>query len=249
MLMKLLLLMTSLSLFVASCDAPVRTRVPTSEDYASIPAQNFDQGGNTTGTNGTNGTNGTTNTTGNNGQTTSEQGYDHCPYLTPDLYGKDIGYLGLCQNSNDERQFKAIFAESDSTGTCFVPVSILSNGNSYKLGIAECVHNQADTNYYMTLRKEMMPPNYNYPRTEAINGVMVISYESVNAYMGCMNSKEQYYATTQGCCYNPVYNQAVGRWTCTNPNPYCETAATNFANNICNLFVQNHSNKYIQVNF
>ncbi len=245
--MKLLTLLTLLSFFLVSCDAPVRTRVPTDEtltkggiDTASQNEDEGDDGDDGTGNDGN----------GNNGNNQNEEpGYEDCAYLTPQFNGGSIGYFGVCQNSNDERGHKAIFAESSTQGTCFVPIHIQNSGNSFKLGRAECVHNQANKNYYMTLTKELVPPNFSYPRPEKINGVMVIKATSLNAYMGCMNSKEDFFISTQGCCYNQVYNPSTGRNNCINPNPQCDQAANNYANNVCNAFVQAHTDNYRQVNF
>ncbi len=241
--MKLLLGFLILTIFTVSCDAPVRTRVPTAPSYDSISDQEFvkpDGPGVTTGDNGTIGT------TGTNGGGSSEPGFDNCD-ISLQYSGGNVGYFGMCQHSSDERRFKVTFAQSSTAGTCFVPVHVQNGGNSYKLGIAECVHNQANTPYYMTLNKEMMPPTFSYPRAEQVNGVMVIAANSVNAYMGCMNAKEDYYISTNGCCYQQVpYN---GRLYCLQPNQQCESAANSYANSVCSTFVQNHSNNYRQVSF
>lgn len=234
-----------LSIFLVACDAPVRTRVPSAPDYNSISGQGMDEDPAAYQTNGTDGGTNITNES-TNSSSGGEAGYDNCD-LTLQYSGGNMGYFGLCQHNTDERRFKAIFAQSSTSGTCFIPVYIQNGGNSYKLGIAECVHNQANTPYYMTLNKEMMPPTFSYPRSEQINGVMVIGSNSVNAYMGCMNAKEDYFVATYGCCYQQVpYN---GRMYCLQTNPQCESAANNYANNVCNSFVQNHSNNYRQVSF
>lgn len=242
--MKLLstLIIILISFSIVSCDAPVRTRVPTSSIYNPIDGQGVDNtsgyqvgDGVTTGDDGTNGTSGE-----------DEPGFENCD-ISMQYSGGSLGYFGLCQNTNDPKRFKAVFAQSNSAGTCFIPVNIQNGGNSFKLGIAECVHNQANIGYYMTLNKEMMPPNFSYPRPEAVNGVMVIHANSINAYMGCMNSKEDYLVATYGCCYQQVpYN---GRMYCLQPNPQCESAANSYANNVCGQFVQSHSNNYRQVSF
>ena len=229
------------NIFIFSCDSPVRTRVPIT---ASFDSSEITDPGATNGT-VTGGTTTTTTTTDEENQ----EGFEHCPYLDPQFDGGSMGYFGLCQSDDDDRVFKAVFAETSTQGNCFVPIHILDNGNSFKLGRAECVHNQPDTNYYMTLTKEAVAPTYSFPRTEEVNGVMVLRLESVNAYMGCMNAKEDFYVATNGCCFQRTYNQSTGRYNCIQPNIQCEAAADNYANNICNSFVQNHSNNYRQVNF
>lgn len=243
--MKLLLGFLILTIFAASCDAPVRTRVPSAPNYSDVSGNNIggtDDGGFTIG--GDENTNGGNGTNGNGGN--NEPGFENCD-LSLQYNGGSIGFFGLCQHSSDERRFKATFAQSSSAGTCFIPVHIEGGGNSFKLGIAQCVHNQANNSYYFTLNKEMAPPNFSYPRSEQINGVMVIAASSVNSYMGCMNAKEDYYIATYGCCYQSVpFN---GRMHCIQPNQQCENPANTYANNVCSAFVQSHTNNYRQVSF
>jgi hypothetical protein len=241
--MKQLLGLLTLSMIISACDAPVRTRVPTTGSFSSGGVTQGQPGYVDPGT-GSNTTGTTTGSQGNN--VIQEPGFENCD-LSLSFSGGSLGYFGLCKHTSDERRYKAVFAQSNTAGTCFVPVHKQSSGSSYKLGIAECVHNQANTNYYMTLNKEMMPPTFSYPRPEAINAVMVIKASSVNAYMGCMNAKNDFFVGTQGCCYQSVPFQ--GRIHCVNPNPQCEAPANNYANTVCSTFVQNHSNHYRQVSF
>ena len=244
---KLLILTFILSTLLA-CDAPVRTRYPSTGTLPSgvgsnAGAQNVIEGDSQNNAS----SNGNSATSGNNGNNSSgEPGFENCD-LGLQYSGGTLGYFGLCQHSSDERRFKAIFAQASTEGTCFIPIYVQNGGTSYKLGIAQCVHNQANTPYYMTLNKELMPPTFSYARPEQINGVMVIKSSSVNAYMGCMNAKEDYLVATYGCCYQSVPHQ--GRMYCLQTNPNCENPATTYANNVCSSFVQNHSNNYRQVSF
>lgn len=238
--MKYSILLFILVISIA-CDAPQRTRYPTN-DYSTI--QGFDNG-NESGydpcessyeddcaTNGSNGNNTNAGTNSSNGSTNSsngstgnsgEMGFETCSNTTPH-YGGSVGYFGLCQHDDDERQYKTRFNQSDLTiGTCFVPINI-QNGKSFNLGIAECVHNQANRDYYMTLNKQ---------RPEPINGVMVLKASAVNSYMQCMNAKANYIAGHPGCQFNPA----------------CLAAADQYAYATCNAFVQQHSNDYKQVEF
>jgi hypothetical protein len=245
--MKLILLTFIMTFIFVSCDAPMRTRVPTSVDYANVQGNGFDEGDGNNQNNNNGGQGGIDTGDTNNDQ--EEPGFENCEYMSPEYNGGSIGNFGLCRHTTDERRYKSIFAQSNPAGTCFVPVHIQNSGNSFKLGKAECVHNSADTNYYMTLNKELVAPNFSYPRPETINGVMVIASASLNAYMGCMNSKEDYFLGTQGCCLQQVYNPSTNRYSCVQPNPQCESGANNYANNICSLFVTNHGNHYRQVTF
>jgi len=223
--MKLLSIL--LLMFIYACDAPQRTRFPTqgsgsvyngySQGDEESGYDGYDQGDDENG-----GDQGTTTTSGQQGNN-SEPGYENCNDSTP-YYGGSIGYFGLCAHSDDERKYKARFSSSDLTvGACFVPIHIL-DGKSFKVGIAECVHNNKDTNYYMTLNKQ---------RPEAINGVMVLRANAVNSYMQCMNAKANYIAGHPGCEYNAG----------------CLAQADQYAYSVCNSFVQQYSNDYKQVQF
>lgn len=152
-----------------------------------------------------------------------DQGFSNCN-MNYNYSLNSLGYIGLCQSSLDQRQFKFKMSQTDTTnGTCFVPIHILSNGNSFKLGTAECVHNQADKVYYMTLNKN---------RSEQINGIMVIRASSLNSYMQCMNAKAYYIANHPGCEYQAQ----------------CMYYAEQYAYNTCTQFKNNHYNNYKQLN-
>ena len=227
--------LTILLVLLGACDAPQRTRFPTNPDYSTI--QGSTEGSGYTdcdssyeencGSSTTTGQNGGSTTSTTSGNTTSgsntQMGFESCSNTT-EFYGGSIGYFGLCRHADDERQYKALFNQTDLTvGTCFVPIHI-QNGKSFKLGIAECVHNQANRDYYMTLNKQ---------RPEPINGVMVLKASAVNAYMQCMNAKANYIAGHPGCQFNQQ----------------CLAAADQYAYQVCNAFVQQHSNDYKQVQF
>ena len=110
-----------------------------------------------------------------------------------------------------------------TTGTCFIPIRIVDGGNSYKIGIAECVHNEANRVYPMTLTKD---------RSDSINGVMVIKAgAATNAYMACMSAKNDYILSVPNCQYSSS----------------CIAAADQHANYICGRFVGTYSTFYTQV--
>jgi len=238
--------MTIISIFSISCDAPQRTRYPSSTAY---------NGGGDNGSFTDDGQGQVEDTGGQGIETTntdSEPGFSNCAN-TPQYAGGSIGYFDLCQHDNDERRYKALFAQGDTSGTCFVPVH-LQGAQSFKLGKAECVHNAANQNYFMTLSKEMVPPTFTYPRSESINGVMVLKATSLNAYMGCMNSKEDYLLSGysqvnpgQPCCFQRIYHS--GRYHCLQANPTCDSAANNAAAVTCNNFKSTHGSNYKLVPF
>ena len=154
-----------------------------------------------------------------------EDGFEDCNLGYQYYGGSNIGSFGLCQNSMNESEFKIKMANQDlSVGTCFVPVHIVNGGNSYKLGIAECVHNRAGQIYNMILTKE---------RSEPINGVMVIKAGSaINAYMSCMSAKVDYMRSIPNCQFSQQ----------------CMYQADQYANQICTQFVGTFSTFYKQVN-
>lgn len=220
--MKILLFTFISALFLQSCDAPQRTRF---QDVGSINGTSQSNSGkdstdkSDTSDNTDKSGSGTTTTPDPN-----EEGFKNC---ATDLkyFGGSIGYFGICQSTIMKSKFKFKMAETDtSNGTCFIPVHFLSGGNSFKLGRAECVHNQANKEYFMTLTVD---------RSETINGVMVIKSNSVTSYMSCMNAKQTYYNAYPGC----------------QNNSNCIAAANNYANTICTNFKNYHSNNYKQIQF
>jgi len=220
-LMKKMYLVVILILTVA-CDAPQKVRTT----YTTTPSSSGTSGNGTdNATDGSNG-GGTTDggtTTPTTPDPTTEAGFENCNINYQFYGGSQIGYFGVCKNSTTETKFKLKMKSTDSTvGTCFVPINIQSNGNSFKLGIAECVHNEADKVYSMTLTKE---------RSETINGIMVLKANALNSYMGCMSAKVDFMKAYPGCEYD--YS--------------CMQAAANYANQICTSFVQNYANLYKQI--
>ncbi len=105
-----------------------------------------------------------------------------------------------------------------------VPIHIESAGNSYGLGIAECVNNEADKVYSMILRKN---------RAELINGVMVIKANALNSYNQCLGARASFINSNPGC-----QNSST-----------CMNAAQQYMNDICTSFVTNYGSFYKQVNF
>lgn len=155
----------------------------------------------------------------------SEPGFENCNLGYQYFGGSQIGSFGLCQSELNQNTFRVRLAQTDtSVGTCFVPLHINSDGSSFKLGIAECVHNQADTIYPMILTTE---------RSEEINGVMVIKAGApVAQFFDCMNARATYFAAVPNCQFNQQ----------------CVSQADQFANNICTSFVGNYNTFYSQVN-
>lgn len=246
--MKKLLSLTLLKFIMVSCDVPQRA-----ESITEYTGQQTNSSGqiiidsNPTGNTGT--------STGTNETPSTVAGYEYCTNTTP-YNGQNIGMFGLCRHSADERKFRVKFVNASTSGTCFVPTHRLNDGSSFKIGIAECVYNQAGSSYYMTLNKENSAPSYVNPRTESINSVMVLDATAVNPYMACMNAKESYFLSARQvpgnyqsppCCYQ-AQNSPNGL-RCMQPNPSCEQNANTHASSVCGQFVQNYTGKFKQVIF
>ena len=215
--MKIIFLMCTIFIF-ASCDNPTRTRFepmdnvdPSLMQGNPYPPQDSEEEDPPQ--------------TGGTDVSIPEDGFEDCILGYQYYGGPNIGSFGLCQNNMNETRFKIKMANQDlSVGTCFVPVHIVSGGNSYKLGIAECVHNRAGQEYNMILTKE---------RSEPINGVMVIKAGApLNAYMSCMSAKIDYMRSVPNCQYSQQ----------------CMYQADQYANQVCTQFVGTFSTFYKQVN-
>lgn len=219
--MKAILLSIFIIIFVA-CDAPSRPRNPyyvpvtsTDTDADTDTKTNPDQATGDTNQDDQN---------KNNDTTQVEAGFENCS-LGYIYYASSIGNFGICKNTQNEMKYKVKLANGDSSnGTCFVPIHINSDGSSYHLGPAECVHHEGGKEYSMTLSKD---------RSENINGVMVLKANALNPYMQCMTAKMQYINNY----YNCQYNQS------------CLQAADNWAYQVCNNFIQVYEGYFYQVSF
>ena len=223
--MKFGLLLILIFNFV-SCDRPARTRFPTTSGSDPIDAIINGDGG---GQNVSDNDNGSDDDITETDDDLTEPGYDNCSLTGyPFWGGSSIGYLNICQNSLNESTFKLKMANSDtSTGTCFIPVHIQSNGSSFNVGIAECFHNQANKVYDMILSKN---------RGESVNGVFVIKAGTpVNEYFRCMSAKTDYLSGFQ---YPSVVNQQCY---------YSSQNADVYANCVCNNFKNAFSAYYKEV--
>lgn len=220
--MKRLLFLSALILFIQACDQPVRTTVPVSSDFQPSPLSNDDN----SGSDGNDDNIDPDIPTDDDNPYDLGYGFEECN-LNPTYFKNNIGHFALCQNEYIETSFKLKMAASDTTnGTCFVPTHYVGE-NSFKLGSAQCVRQEANRVYDMTLTKE---------RSEAITGVMVIKYSSLAPYMNCMNAKVNY-MLTYGGGYGCQYDY------------YCNQAAENYAQGVCQQFVSQHNQYYLPVRF
>lgn len=217
------LLLTFLLILSVACDTPVRNRSPYAQPTDTSSKDNPDDNPSVGGQGKDNDGDGDAGEGGSGSETTQDDGFKDCNigYV---YYALRIGNFGLCQSSKDETKFKLKLANADtSIGTCFVPIHVNSDGSSYHLGSAQCVNQEADRVYDMTLTKD---------RTENINGVMVVKANALNGYMQCMTAKMQFIQTYNNCVYNS----------------YCMASADQWAQEVCYNFTQVYDGHYYQVN-
>ncbi len=180
--MKYSIVLFTFLYMVSACDSPRKTRDP----YSSVNGSTITTSGTTDNTTddstSDSATDDTTDSTDDS--TTTTTGFENCN-LNYQYFNQYIGNFAICQNSLDDTKFKIKISQNDYTeGTCFVPIRRNTNGTSFKLGIAECVNNEAGKEYTATLSKE----NQNYK----INGVMVLKARALSPYMMCMNAIVDY---------------------------------------------------------
>lgn len=213
--MKSLFILALLSL--VACDTPQRTRFVEQSSFDGSSLGDVEDSSDTVDDSETSSNSDT------DEEVSSTPGFEDCN-LAHQFSAASIGAFGLCQSSLDERKFKTSFEQADlSVGTCFVPM-YMQGSNSYALGRAECVKNQASLNYSMTLYKNI---------DQEVNAVMVLKASSVNSFMQCMSAKADYMSQFQNCAYNQA----------------CVNAATQYAQEVCSSFKTYHASHYRQVAF
>ncbi|MBD64452.1 MAG: hypothetical protein CME62_04555 [Halobacteriovoraceae bacterium] len=226
--MKLLTILLFFSLW--ACDAPQRTRFQTNPGVGEDLSDSFFNSSGEPGS-GISDEEDSDEDDGTDDDDTAATtpGFENCSLVYQYYGGSQIGHFGLCQSTLNESTFKLKMANTDKTvGTCFVPIHRLANGNSFKLGIAECVHNESGKVYDMILTKD---------RPEEINGVMVIKYDKaptsypLTSYMNCMNAKNNYILANPNCI-----NSAQ-----------CLMDAERHAQYLCTQFKNQYSAFYVQV--
>lgn len=213
------------SLFVISCDTPVRNRYPDVPVYQ--PPSNDDNvtGDNLNPTPAVTETPTTTppsTTPPPTNTTTEDQGYSHCS----DQMNFNVFYLGnfsLCKNSLNQDFYRFKFEQGSKCfngicGTCFIPMHHDGKG-SIQIGNAQCFAPEAGTIYY---------GNFIRKKALELNRVIAIAYSSLGAYELAVNSASA--AIDQ--CMMRYQNQA-----------YCSNVGIQYINN----FIRDHANYYREV--
>ena len=243
--MKNYFLLLPVLLFVAACDAPQRSRMPTSYEN-----NNYNDPTNASGSfnpadlDGSN--NGTTTPGGTTGGTTSTSpGFENCD-LSDKHHTIDIGFFGLCQSSQDETSFKfRTSLSSNSVRICLIPTYKDANGASTYIGNPQCTKTEANQIFTGKLYKDR-PGFSTYP----INGVIVMKEPLLPEYIGCM----QGYTNWPGnaCPMGPSSSSYCGYWMQACPygsktGAACDGEARNYMGNICSSFKTKYSNSYIDI--
>lgn len=220
-------------LILIGCDAPRRSRAPTTY----INGSNFSDTGSQFISNPT--------TNPINGVSpTAEQGFESCD-LTDKYYSVGTGHFGLCQNTLDETLFK--FKPSltvNSVKTCLIPTYKEQNGASTYLGNPQCTFTVSNQIIRGKLFKDRQGFN-TYP----INGVIVMPQSLINEYISCMHG---YINWPGNACSGGNNTAYCAYWLprCPNgagSNQLCMTEGKNFMANLCNNFKSRYPNAYIDI--
>ncbi|MBL7665719.1 MAG: hypothetical protein JNM93_11350 [Bacteriovoracaceae bacterium] len=213
-----------LLLILAACDAPVSTRNFQPDDPEDDPLQTTTTGGTTPTTTTATVTTTTGGTTGNG----LGPGFENCN-INPTLYTATIGYVAVCQSSQQQNLFKLKFSETDldyyPNSTCLVPMHKYSTGSSRYIGPEQFLQHQANVVYTGQLYK------FTNEGATALNSVMVLKCTSLSAFYNCMDAASLFIA--QNCPYNVTTS--------------CSNAAQSYMQSTCTSFTSQHG--YIQVNF
>lgn len=236
-----ILLIPLLSLIVA-CDAPQRTRAP------STYITGYTNSGPTTGAPGSNpGTYPyvpTNPTTTAPTPTTTTPGFESCD-LTHKYQTADVGWFGICQSKQDETLFKfRPSLTSTSVRTCLIPTYRDASGASTYIGNPQCTYTKSNVVVDGKLYKDRSGFS-GYP----INGVIVMREPLLPEYISCMHG---YVNWPSNVCASGSNSSYCSHWRSMCPyggrtGGACDTEARNYMANICNSFKTKYPNAYVDI--
>lgn len=238
--MKNMLLLIPLLVVLTGCDAPQRTRAPSTWI-------NGESLGNTNQTGGTlTPGNQQTGGTGSGGSTsvTTTPGFESCD-LSQKYHTIDIGYFGVCQSTQDEKQIKFNPSlTSQSIRTCLIPTYKEANGSSTYIGQPQCTYTTSNQVVSGQLYKDR-PGFSTYP----LNGLIVMKEPLLPEYINCMQG---YVNWPRNVCPNGGTTSYCAYWLPRCPyggrsNQSCDAEARNYMTNICTQFKTKYSNSYIDI--
>lgn len=244
--MKNYLILLSLLALVAGCDAPQRTRAPStyvngnSLSDTSNASGNFSSAGSASGSS-SGSSSGTT-----SGGTTTTPGYANCDITQDKYHTIDIGYFNICQSTQDETAMKLRTSlTSTSVRTCIIPTYKDASGSSTWLGQPQCTYTTAGQVVSGKLYKDRNGFT-SYP----LNGAIVMKEPLLPEYFNCM----QGYSNWPGnVCSGGATNSYCAYWLPRCPygaksNAQCDTEGRNYMASICNQFKSKYSNSYLDIN-
>lgn len=239
--MKKYIILLSL-LALVGCDAPQRTRAPSTYVNGNSLGNPSNTSGNFTSSGSGSGQMTTGSSTG--GGSVTAPGYTHCDVTQNKYHTIDLGYFGLCQNSQDETEIKfQTSIGSSSVRVCLIPTYKDASGSSTWLGQPQCTYTSAGQVLTGKLFKDRSGFS-SYP----LNGVIVMKEPLLPEYFNCM----QAYVNWPGNICNGPANSYCSYWIPRCPsgsrtNAACDAEGRNYMANICNQFKTQYSNSYVDI--
>ncbi len=239
--MKKYLILLSL-LALVGCDAPQRTRAPSTY----VNGNSLNDPTNTSGNFNTSGSSsGSTTGTSTGGTTTTTPGFENCNVAQDKYHTIDLGYFGICQSTQDETSLKfRTSLSSTSVRCCMSPADKDSSGSSTWIGQPQCTYTTAGQVVSGKVYKDRSGFT-SYP----LNGVIVMKEPLLPEYFNCM----QGYTNWPGnVCASGPNNSYCSYWIPRCPygsktNAACDAEGRNYMASVCNQFKTQYSNSYADI--
>lgn len=239
--MKNIFILTSLLTLLVGCDAPQRTRAPSTWINGNSLENPTNSSGGLSPSNTSGSGSGSTTTPSN---VTSTPGFESCD-LTSKYHTVDVGHFGVCQSTQDETSFRfRTDMTSTTVRTCLIPTYKDANGASTYIGNPQCTYTTSNQVVSGKLYKDR--PGFNsYP----LNGVIVMKEPLLPEYISCMQG---YVNWPNNVCANGPTNSYCAYWLPRCPyggrsNGACDQEARNYMANLCNTFKSKYSNSYADI--
>lgn len=245
--MKHILVLMPLLTLLTACDAPQRTRAPSTYITDNTLTTSGTTSGTltpqppTTGTTTGSTTGGTT-----SGSSGSGTGFENCDLTANKGYAVDVGNIGVCQSTQDETLFKfRPTLTSTSIRTCLIPTYRDSAGASTYIGNPQCAYTTANTVIQGKLYKDR-PGFTSYP----LNGVIIMKEPLLPEYIACMQGYINWPANA--CPVGQNSSSYCAYWVPRCPygsktNASCDAEGRNYMGQACNNFKSKYSNAYIDI--
>lgn len=245
--MKKYFILLSLLALVAGCDAPQRTRAPSTYvngnslgDNPSNASGSF----NSSGSGSSSGSQSGSSSGSGSGTPNSTPGFENCD-LSDKYHSIDVGYFGICQSTQDETQlrFKTSLSSS-SVRICLIPTYKDASGSSTWIGQPQCTYTTAGQVVSGKLYKDR-----NGFSTYPMNGVIVMKEPLLPQYFNCMQA---YVNWPVNVCPNGPSNSYCAYWIPRCPykaqtNAQCDMEGRNYMAQVCNQFKSQYSNSYSDI--